>query len=334
MNLSLIKFEKKIFYYFFIIIINYFLITATVFFFSYISLLNGKIYDSFWLKSIQKKIYFEGFRNIWQFDNNCTIYDKDLLYKPKSGECEFSNPEFKTNLKFDNFKRIHKESNNNDLDEFIVVLGDSIAMGWGVNNDETFSFLLEKKLKKKVYNLGVSSYGTVREIKRLKKSPYYLNSKTIIVQYHTNDLGENKNLEIEKNYSKKKFDEIYENQSLKKNNIKFIMKTFGESLPLLFSDIGKIIFKEKKFELIDFEVESKYLEKVLEETLDTKEKRIIIIFTIHPEQKVINFPQNNDKFEYILIQLKKSEFFIIDDHPNFFGHKAIANKLTNYLKLN
>ena len=334
MSLSLINFKKKLFYYSFIIIVNYFLITSIVFFFSYISLSNGKTYDWFWVKSVQKKIYFEGFRNIWQFDNNCTTFDKDLLYKPKSGECEFSNPEFKTNLKFDNFKRIHTESYNDDLGQFIVVIGDSIAMGWGVNNHETFSFLLEKQLKKKVYNLGVSSYGTVREIKRLKKSPYYLNSKTIIVQYHTNDLGENKNLKIENNYSKKKFDEIYENQSLKKNNIKFIMKTFGESLPLLFSDIGKIIFKEKKFELIDFEVESKYLEKVLEETLDTKEKRIIIIFTINPEQKVVNFPQNNDKFEYILIQLKKSEFFIIDDHPNFFGHKAIANKLTNYLKLN
>ena len=330
----MIKFKKKIFYYFFIIIINYFLITALVFFFSYISLSNGKTYDLFWVKTLQKKIYFEDFRNIWQFDNNCTTYDEDLLYKPKLGECAFFNPEFKTNLKFDNFKRTHNESNNNDLDEFIVVLGDSIAMGWGVNNDETFSYYLEKQLKKKVYNLGVSSYGTVREIKRFKKSPYYLNSKTIILQYHTNDLGENKNLKVKKNYSKKKFDKIFENQNLENKNIKFIIKTFIESLPLFFRDIRNIIFKEKKFELIDFKVEKKYLEKVLEETLDLEEKRIIIIFAINPEQKVINFPKNNEKFEYILIQLKKSEFFIIDDHPNSFGHKAIANKLTNYLKLN
>ena len=38
-------------------------------------------------------------------------------------------------------------------------------MGWGVNDDETFSHYLEKKLNKKVYNLAVSSYGTVRELK-------------------------------------------------------------------------------------------------------------------------------------------------------------------------
>ena len=97
---------KKIFYYFFIILIYYFFITAVVFSFSYISLVNGKTYDWFWIKSIQKKIYFEGYRNIWQYNNNCTSYDKNLLYRPKSGECEFNNPEFKTKLKFDNFKRI------------------------------------------------------------------------------------------------------------------------------------------------------------------------------------------------------------------------------------
>ena len=144
MNLNLINI-KKIFYYFFIIFINYFFITAVVFSFSYVSLINGKTYDWFWIKSIQKKIYFEGYRNIWQYNNNCTSYDKNLLYRPKSGECEFNNPEFKTKLKFDNFRRINVESNKEiSLNDYILVLGDSVAMGWGVNDDETFSHYLEK----------------------------------------------------------------------------------------------------------------------------------------------------------------------------------------------
>ena len=38
-------------------------------------------------------------------------------------------------------------------------------MQWvGVNDNETFSALLEKKLNKPVYNLAVSGYGTTREI--------------------------------------------------------------------------------------------------------------------------------------------------------------------------
>ena len=46
-------------------------------------------------------------------------------------------------------------------------------MGWGVNDDETYSFNLQKLVKKKILNLGVASYGTVREIKRLKLNKFY-----------------------------------------------------------------------------------------------------------------------------------------------------------------
>ena len=57
---------KKFIGYFFFIVINYFLLTLIVYSFSYISLINGNTYDFFWIKSIQKKIYFRGYRNIWQ----------------------------------------------------------------------------------------------------------------------------------------------------------------------------------------------------------------------------------------------------------------------------
>lgn len=33
-------------------------------------------------------------------------------------------------------------------------------MGWGVNDDETFAALLERKLNKKIYNLAVSGFAT------------------------------------------------------------------------------------------------------------------------------------------------------------------------------
>ena len=61
------------------LIVNYFLITALVFSFSYISILQGKTYDWFWVKSIQKKIYFRGLRNIWQYNKNCIYYDENLV---------------------------------------------------------------------------------------------------------------------------------------------------------------------------------------------------------------------------------------------------------------
>jgi len=327
----LIKF-KKISYYFFIIFFYYLFITAIVYSFSFISLINGKTYDLFWVKSIQKQIYFKGYRNIWQNNKNCSIFDQQLLYKPKIGSCEFTNPEFKTNLIFNEFFRVHETIlDKNISNDYIVVLGDSIAMGWGVNNDETFSYHLEKKLNKKVYNMAVSSYGSVREIKKLKLSPFYENSNTIIIQYHPNDIGENKELDINKIYSIKEFQKKFDKNSSNINIYKLILGTFKSSIRLFFSDINDKIFREKNLELIDFSNDKKYLQKVIKENIDINRKRVIIVLLISPWQKVINFPENSERIEYILLKLNKSDFFIIDDHPNKLGHLKIANILIDYL---
>ena len=80
----------------------------------------------------------------------------------------FNNIEFKTIISFDEFGRTSDHPINNDSNG-IAVLGDSFAMGWGVNDKETFSYLLEKKINRPVYNLGVSGYGTIRELIRLQE---------------------------------------------------------------------------------------------------------------------------------------------------------------------
>ena len=322
---------KKFSYFLFLALIYYFFLTTIVYTFSFVSLINGKTYDWFWVKSIQKQIYFKGYRNIWQNNRNCSIFDKNLLYKPKTGTCEFINPEFKTNLIFSEFYREHNNSlDSNTSEDYIIVLGDSIAMGWGVNNDETFAYYLEKKLNTKVYNMAVSSYGSVREIKKLKLSPFYKNSTNIIIQYHPNDLGENKELDMNKIYSKEEFQKNFDNNSSNIDMYGLIVGTFKSSIRLFFSDINDKIFKEKNLELVDFSIHKKYLEKVLKENINLNKKRVIIIFPINPWQKVINFPKSTDQIEYILVDLNESDFFIIDDHPNKFGHLKLANILFDH----
>jgi hypothetical protein len=179
--------------------------------------------------------------------------------------------------------------------------------------------------------MAVSSYGSIREIKKLKLSPFYENSNTIIIQYHPNDLGENKDLDINKIYSKK---EYQNNFGVKLSNIdmyKLLLGILKSSIRLFFSDINDYIFKERNLEIIDFSIHKKYLERVLKENIDLNKKRVIIFLPINPWQKVINFPNNSDQLEYIQIKMDKSDFFIIDDHPNKFGHLKIANRLFDYL---
>ena len=198
--------SKKITFIFLVVFLNYILITLLVFTFSYFSLLNNKTYDLFWIKSIQKKLYFRGMRNIWQYKNNCIEFDKQLFYVPRDGLCKFNNPEFNTFLNFKDGVRLN--SNSISFDESarsIAVIGDSFAMGWGVNDNETFSSKLENQLNKKVYNMGVSSYGTIREVKKLINSDYYDKIDTIIIQYHFNDIDENSSSNMSKTYTIEKY---------------------------------------------------------------------------------------------------------------------------------
>ena len=74
----------------------------------------------------------------------------------------------------------------------IGVIGDSIAMGYGIKNvDDRFSNILEKKLKNagknvEVYNLGESGANTDREIVNYDKAKK-LNCDIIIWEYFFND---------------------------------------------------------------------------------------------------------------------------------------------------
>ena len=70
--------------------------------------------------------------------------------------------------------------------EHILVLGDSLAFGYGLSDKETFSHFLEKRLHSKykniqVLNLGVSGYGVDQYYLFLKRHIENLNPKIIIV---------------------------------------------------------------------------------------------------------------------------------------------------------
>jgi hypothetical protein len=64
-------------------------------------------------------------------------------------------------------------------------------MGWGVNDDEAFASIIASKVEVPVLNLGVSSYGTVREIMRLRMHPRFQEANCIFIQYSWNDFQEN-----------------------------------------------------------------------------------------------------------------------------------------------
>lgn len=74
----------------------------------------------------------------------------------------------------------------------IIVLGDSVALGHGVADDETFSFVLEKMLNEKgikseVINMGVSGFGTAEELIQYENLSKNYRPDVIILSYFPND---------------------------------------------------------------------------------------------------------------------------------------------------
>ena len=98
-----------------------------------------KMPDVFLLQEIQRKFYFASVRNIWQFDKNCASDDILAIYNPIAGQCNFNNLEFDTVISFDGDSRINGLGGALTSGDVVAVLGDSHAMGWGVNDNETFS---------------------------------------------------------------------------------------------------------------------------------------------------------------------------------------------------
>ena len=328
---------KKIVGYFVLILINYLLISLIVFSFSLISLKNNKVYDLFWIKFVQKNIYHKtGFRNIFQYNSDCVQFDSELIYVPKIGECIFSNAEFNTKLNFDKYKRLNLVDDSvKKNDEIIAVLGDSIAMGWGVNNNETFSYQLQKLSGKKVINLGVSSYGTIREIKRLKKNENYNQIDTIIIQYHPNDYGENISMNPQKTYSEKEFKNFFNSHKDESSSFKMLFKLFKKTLRLSVSHLSDLLFPESNKEIIYFNKHLELLQKIISKNFINEDKKIIVFTTVEPwERFEYDKAKKYQNFDLIEIKFKKHHKFIIDDHPNKLGHIEIAKILDKFLSTN
>ncbi len=77
----------------------------------------------------------------------------------------------------------------------VVVVGDSLTLGWGVGDDETYSARLEQQLRRRfptrdldVVNLGVGGYNTRQEVTLLARNVSRLQPDLVLVGFYSNDV--------------------------------------------------------------------------------------------------------------------------------------------------
>lgn len=77
-------------------------------------------------------------------------------------------------------------------DEYrIIVLGDSLTLGWGVKEEDTFEHILEEKLNSRypteIINFGIGNYNTVQEVNLFIEKGVKYKPDKVVLFYFIND---------------------------------------------------------------------------------------------------------------------------------------------------
>lgn len=143
---------------------------------------------------VLRSIYVRELRNTIQIMPECAQYDSYVSYTLRPGRCRFRNLEFDTSYEI-NSAGLRDDETSLTAPE-VVVLGDSFAMGWGVEQHETIPQLIEEETGLRTLNAAVSSFGTAREIRMLERVDLRA-AKYLFIQYTENDVDENRALAID-----------------------------------------------------------------------------------------------------------------------------------------
>jgi hypothetical protein len=133
--------------------------------------------------------YMHWERSIVQYEPRCTRFDAELAYTLRPGRCRFANREFDVQLAINSLGV--RDEERALVAPAVVMLGDSFTMGWGVGQEEAFPQRFAKLSGRRVLNAGVSSYGTVRELKLLRRIDTSAMTD-LVIQYACNDEQENR----------------------------------------------------------------------------------------------------------------------------------------------
>lgn len=135
-------------------------------------------------------------------------YDSLLGWSHEPGqEGIFETPQFRTVVRInENGLRDRQRSYERQTDsERILVLGDSFAWGYGVEESERFSQLLETKLGVEVINAGVSGYSTDQELLWYKNEGIKYETDLVVLVIAGNDVGDNEQQLVSSIYYKPRF---------------------------------------------------------------------------------------------------------------------------------
>lgn len=278
-------------------------------------------------------------RSIWQADAGCAVVDEVVGYTAKLGVCKFRNHEFDTELHYTADGWRHPEDPVADLGK-LLILGDSQAMGWGVNFDENFTYLLGEK-GYKVRNYAVSSHATEQQLRLAVSSPFFTEAEVILLQYCENDLGKNKKmlanyLEEEKRVflSQQTDKPISAYQKIANAAAMFMKELSLTSLlqaPVKFLAAIGLDHRLPPYSRKQTRKHQAHLLDILQKFPELEGKRVLVFYSNGSGKPFYQWEQKLGGFEFIELGLGRHHYHKIDDHLTEYGHQYIASKIASAL---
>jgi hypothetical protein len=226
----------------------------------------------------------------------------------------------------------------------VIVLGDSHAMGWGVEQDEAFPRVAASRSGLRVLNAAVSSYGTVRErmlLDRLDTSRL----RVLVIQYSDNDVAENEAFRSGNNQlpitSRDRYDEIvrYYRSQRPYYPGKYVIRLFMKITRLERPEPDAL----KPSTIAPSDEAGLFLHAILEAGRTNLEHVHLVVLEIdqnlqHPRTFIAALTQASQRpdlplFLRRLITLDTSsivgaeDFYVLDDHLTARGHARIGEAL-------
>jgi len=290
--------------------------------------------------------------NSIQYLPACARFDPQLGYTLRPGKCLFCDYEFSTKYVINSLGvRDTEEALNSPQ---IVVVGDSYAMGWGVEQNETFAKIIEAKTGLTVLNCSCSSYGTVRELMLLKKVKRE-RMKYLIIQYCNNDYEENLSFLNSGNklvtMSREKYDELVkQNRGIRKYSPGKYLWSAAKVISGNFNYLFKIgnykQVEEGHYKLEKDEAEA-FLEVILNCGLDFSGVQLMVFkansfdprdsrFVNSLREKISSGPYPPFIKKMIVMDAgkylhEKTDIFFLNGHYNQRGNRVIADMIIQHM---
>lgn len=278
-------------------------------------------------------------RSIWQADAGCAVVDEAVGYNAKPGVCKFSNHEFDTELHYTIEGWRHPEDPKAELGK-ILILGDSQAMGWGVNFDKNFGYLLGQ-MGYEVRNYAVSSHATEQQLRIAIDSSFFEEADTVVIQYCENDLGKNKKklesyLEKEKRVFRSQQTDTPISAVQKWSNAaamfidQFSIAALVNAPARFIAAIG-LDHRLPPYSRKQTQEHKSYLVDILNRFPGLQDKRILVFYSNGWGKPFFQWEQKIEGVRFLELDLERHHYYEIDDHLTERGHWYVASGLSSVL---